>query len=139
MAIDGNITTITIDEADLEARFPQLDQYLATGQADWSGMIAAAVEEALEVFRRITGDDPEDVKTASDGQWRLVLIYTALKLVFEAQPGEAFRDREEHYALKASEMMNACVFLTDHDGDGEIDTENPAEAQQRANELVVLR
>jgi hypothetical protein len=137
--LTGNLTEVTITEADLLARAPTLNSYLPQGQADWSGQLAVGVVDAQEAFQSMTGKKPVRAKARVDDHWKRILVaYTLLAIYREFEPAEAWMQRVERWEDRSEKWLSRFLWDYDADESGAI-SETVDEGPRRAREIIIQR
>lgn len=138
MALDGNLSTVTILSSDLLGRMATLDRYKAKGQETWASQIAAGTEDALNEFRRARGLDPTRAKAEDDTAWTAILVCFTLAVIFGGIPGDPMREEERRWKDEAMSRLQTFMFRYDYNEDDELD-DTPAEDAQRLREIRLIR
>jgi hypothetical protein len=139
MAVTGNLTTLSITEADVTARMPTVHLWRSRSSDDWDAQLAAGQEDALDAFREAKTQDPARAVPVSASAWTRVLVYSTLVVIFKGVPGDEaipIKDRWEGEFQKALKNM---LYRYDVDDSGEITDTVDEERQQRIGEAVIVR
>lgn len=140
MAVTGNIGTLSITDTDLIARFPTLSNALPPAQVDWSDQIAQGAVDAQAAFRVMHKQDVDRAKALADADWERILVFFTLALITRAfTPSSEWIDESDRWRDAGMQALSEFIYQYDEDDDGEIDTEDPAEARRRAGSVVLSR
>lgn len=121
MAVDGNLTTLSITDADLLARVPTLTRLRDARQPDWSAQIAAGRSDALVAFRQRNVHDPERVVPLQSDAWKRILVFYTLAVIFQPLLGTEYAGEFDKWSEMAEESLARFQFQVDSDGSGTID------------------
>ena len=140
MSVSGNITTVAILDANLEARFPTLDTYFPTGVEIWTIQIAEGKKDAETAFRVSKSQVPDRALAIDDNDWKRILVFFTLAVITRGlAPAEDWVAQSEDWRERAYNALSEFLYQYDDDDDGEIDEGNPAEDTQSVRDIQLRR
>jgi hypothetical protein len=139
MALAGNLTTVTVEDSDLTARFPTLLNYIPPDQTDWAAQIAEGKKEALRAFRTSKAQDPEFAQALEDDDWKSIIVDFTLWVVLKGFVQEDFRQLAREWRSEGLDRLGELLYRYDADLDGSLDDNSVLESDQRVSEVRLTR
>ena len=136
MALAGNLTSLSIADADLEKYHLTIGHYQPTGQADFADQRSAGSQDALSAWAEANSEDPAYAVPVYAGSWTRILVYFTLAVIFEGTHGEQWRDDAIHWRQKGMDAIGSFRYQIDRDEDESLSGD---EEEERGIEIRMLR
>jgi len=137
MAVTGNLTTVSIGDAELLNEYPTINDYRPSAWTDWSGPLADGAREAARDFRSLTGRDPSRAVAVDDNDWKLFLLQKTMVVIF--RKFSSFADELKNYEDGSDTALRRFVYRYDFNDDGALSSTEVEDSEIQTLHGIRLR